>query len=332
LQYLAGAGVGTIGIVDFDVVDLSNLQRQILYTTADIGKPKAQAAQEKLLALNSHLHIIPYPKGLHKGNALEIVREYDLVIDGSDNFATRYLVNDSCIILDLPWVFGAIFRFEGQVSVFNLRDETQEKSASYRCIFPNPPKASEIPNCSEAGVLGILPGIVGTLMANEALKIILQIGETLRNKLYLIDALTLQTRSIKIKRIEERTQITALGEYEEVCNPIQEASMNTQTINVQELKQWIDEHRLLKIIDVREEHEFEICNIVGSTLMPMSEIDDFIAQIPKAIPVVMYCHHGVRSQYTIDHLRHEYGFSNLINLTGGIHAWAMEIDEEMETY
>jgi sulfur-carrier protein adenylyltransferase/sulfurtransferase len=331
LQYLASAGVGKIGIVDFDKVDISNLQRQILYGKADIGKLKTETARNQLLALNSLIDIQLYSEGFHAGNALQIAQEYDLIVDGSDNFATRYLVNDTCVILDKPWVFGAIFKFEGQVSVFNLKNEQGERSATYRCLFPNPPQEHEIPNCAQAGVIGVLPGIIGTMMANEALKIILQIGQPLRNRLLLWDALSLQNRILNIKRIEQRTQIKELGWYENVCKP-DKSSEEMNEISVLELKKKLDRYEDWQIIDVREEYEYEICHLTQAELMPMGDIDDYIDQIARFKPVAVYCHHGVRSKYVIEHLMYEYNFTNLYNLQGGIHAWAVEIDETMPTY
>jgi sulfur-carrier protein adenylyltransferase/sulfurtransferase len=331
LQYLAAAGVGTIGIVDGDSIDLTNLQRQIVYTTAEVGQSKAWVAQSKLKALNPTIQLVSYSEHLTKENALKIIEQYELVVDCTDNFPTRYLINDACVILQKTLVFGAIYKFEGQVSVFNLPIGNQERSATYRCLFPQMPSNEEAPNCAEAGVLGVLPGIIGTLQANEVLKIIIGIGEPLANQLWLLDALTLQTRKIKFKRVPERANISQLTDYQEVC----EAKPNLNTlpeISPLALQQALNAGKTWQIIDVREEYEFEICQIPAAQLMPLSQIDKFISQIDLDKPVVVYCHHGARSASAIRHLQQKYAYSNLYNLKGGIHAWAMEVDNAMEVY
>jgi adenylyltransferase/sulfurtransferase len=331
LQYLTAAGVGKIGIVDADKVDITNLQRQILYGHADIGQPKALVAREKLQKLNNWIDFEVFDTRLHKENALAILVDYQIVVDCTDNFATRYLINDACVILDKPLVFGAIFKFEGQVSVFNLKNAAGEAGATYRCLFPNLPKADEVPNCAEAGVLGVLPGIIGTLQANEVLKIILGIGEALRNRLLLVDALTLQTRVLKIKRSESQAQVSQLIDYEEVCNA-KPTNNALKSIAASVLKSQLDAGIQWQIVDVREEYEYEICHLEGAHLFPMGEILKYATQIDCQKPVAVYCHHGMRSLLTIKMLEKEFGFQNLYNLSGGIDAWAREVETDMAVY
>jgi sulfur-carrier protein adenylyltransferase/sulfurtransferase len=330
LQYLTATGIGKIGIVDFDTVALSNLQRQILYTSEDIGKSKAEVAQKKLQLMNPEIEVFAHLVSVNTSNVLNLLTDYQIIVDCTDNFPTRYLLNDACVILDKPLVFGAIFKFEGQVSIFNLKDKAGERGATYRCLFPKMPQAGEVPNCAEAGVIGIWPGIIGTLQANEVIKLILGIGEPLRNKILLFDALTLQTQIIKFKRIEEQANITALGNYEEVCEPIKINKM--KTISVQALKDLMDNNASVQLIDVREDDEFEICHIENAQLMPLSEIEGFAQKIDDSKQVIVYCHHGMRSASAINLLEKKFAFQNLYNLEGGIHAWAEEIDEEMEQY
>ncbi|MCU0443278.1 MAG: molybdopterin-synthase adenylyltransferase MoeB [Microscillaceae bacterium] len=331
LQYLAAAGVGNLGIVDGDKIDISNLQRQILYTTAELGQSKARVAQTKIQALNPHVYSQAFDTHLTRDNALKIIADYDLVVDCTDNFPTRYLINDACVILQKTLIFGAIYKFEGQVSVFNFPLSEQERSATYRCLFPKMPNAAEVPNCAEAGVIGVLPGIIGTLQANEVIKIIVGLGEPLANQIWLLDALTLQSRKIKFKRIPEQANISQLTDYQEVCitspnkNPIKSISPQTLQSELTTGKDW-------QIIDVREDYEFEICHLPQAQLIPLGQIRHHIAQIATHQPVVVYCHHGMRSAKAIQELQKIYPFNNLYNLAGGIHAWATEVDIEMMTY
>jgi len=321
LQYLTAAGVGTIGIVDFDKIDESNLQRQVLYSTEDIGKPKAQVAAEKLSQQNPYIKFEVHKIKLSKDNALSIFSNYDLIIDGSDNFPTRYLVNDACVILNKPLVFGSIFKFEGQVTVFNYKH-----GPTYRCLFPEPPAPGEVPNCSDIGVIGVLPGMIGTIQANEAIKVIAGIGEVLSGRLFLLDALSMNTTIIKFSSVEANLRITSLSDYEEFCGLIPKK----KSLTVQELKNKIDQGDEIVLIDVREKFEYDICNL-GGTLIPLNTIPNHIDKIPKDKSVVVYCHHGMRSASAIKFLEQQ-GFNNLLNLEGGIHSWASEIDDQMETY
>lgn len=326
LLYLTAAGIGTIGIIDFDKVDESNLQRQVLFTTEDIGEYKAEAAAARLTKLNPHLKFIIQNLTLNKDNALSIFNDYDLIIDGSDNFPTRYLVNDACVILDRPLVFGSIFKFEGQVTVFNYIDNEGNRGPTYRCLFPEPPSPGEVPNCSEIGVLGVLPGMIGSIQANEAIKVITGIGEVLSGKLFMMDALTMKTSLLRFSPVEDNFKIKDLADYEEFCGLVS----NKKSISVSELKAIIGKGEELVLIDVRERFEYEICNL-GGELIPLNSIPANLHKIPKDKTTVVYCHHGMRSASAIKYLEQQ-GFKNLLNLEGGIDAWAREIDEEMERY
>lgn len=348
LQYLTAAGVGTIGIVDFDKVDESNLQRQILYNVEDIGKQKAETARQKLSLMNPYINFEVYDTRLDKDNTLEIFKDYEIIVDGSDNFPTRYLVNDACVILDKPLVYGSISRFEGQVSVFNFIASEAKQSPSvdvgfrgagptYRCLFPEPPNSEDVPNCAEAGVLGVLPGIIGTMQANEVIKIITGIGEPLSGKLFIFDALSFENRIINFKRVEENCKITGLIDYERFCNSnhtLIKGTLNNNVmkeITVSELKEKLDNNEDITIIDVREQFEYDICNLQG-VLIPMGELVNNTDKIPKDKPVIVHCRTGGRSAQAVQFLSQKHGFDNLYNLKGGIHAWAMEIDKEMATY
>ncbi|MBW8051405.1 MAG: molybdopterin-synthase adenylyltransferase MoeB [Cytophagales bacterium] len=348
LQYLTAAGVGTIGIVDFDKVDESNLQRQILYDVEDIGKQKAETARHKLSLMNPYINFEVYDTRLDKDNALDIFKDYEIIVDGSDNFPTRYLVNDACVILDKPLVYGSISRFEGQVSVFNFIASEAKQSPSvdmgfrgagptYRCLFPKPPNPEDVPNCAEAGVLGVLPGIIGTMQANEVIKIITGIGEPLSGKLFIFDALSFENRTINFKRVEENCEITGLIDYEQFCNsntPLIKGTSNNnimKEITVLELKEKLDKNEDITIIDVREQFEYDICNLQG-VLIPMGELMNNTDKIPKDKPVVVHCRTGSRSAQAVQFLSQKYDFDNLYNLKGGIHAWATEIDTDMATY
>lgn len=337
LLYLTAAGVGTIGIVDFDVVDNSNLQRQVLFTTEDVGKPKSLTAEEKLSKQNPFTNFIIHNLELNRENALEIISMYDVVVDGSDNFPTRYLVSDACVILKKPLVFGSIFKFEGQVSVFNLKNASGEYGPTYRCLFPEPPNAADVPNCNEIGVLGVLPGMIGSMQANEVLKIILRIGEPLSGKLLVLDALTMRTSIISFSKNEENYKIKALAEdYEAFCNVVsktelQEFEPGFKELTVHELKEKLDSKENIELLDVREEFETEICSLGGISI-PMNSIPAQVERIPTDKQLIVYCHHGMRSAMVVKFLSKEFGFTNLYNLEGGIHAWATQIDKNMARY
>jgi molybdopterin/thiamine biosynthesis adenylyltransferase/rhodanese-related sulfurtransferase len=304
LLYLAAAGVGRIGIIDADKVDVTNLHRQVLYTTADEGKLKAEVAAERLMALNPEINIDTYPVWLSKDNALEIFSSYDIIVDGSDNFSTRYLVNDACVILNKPLVFGSIFKFEGQVSIFNYKN-----GPTYRCLFPEPPAAGEVPNCSEIGVIGVLPGIIGTLQANEVIKIILETGDVMSGVLYMYDALTNDVQKLKIVKDPVASVVTKLGDYEEVCE-------TSPDIDKKTFEDWKNKGVVFQLIDVREPHEYEQKNI-GGELIPLNTVKDNLAKIREDIPVIVHCQMGGRSRKAVDFL-YSKGFKNVYNLKGGL--------------
>jgi len=332
LLYLTAAGVGNIGVVDFDVVDESNLQRQVLFTVADVGKSKAETAKKRLLALNPNVNITVYNTAFTKDNALEIAKDYDIIADGTDNFQTRYLTNDVCVLTDKVNVYASIFRFEGQVSVFNYLNEDGERGPNYRDLFPEPPPPGMVPSCAEGGVLGVLPGIIGSLQANEVIKIITGVGEPLSGRLFLFDAASFTTRNLKVRK-NPATKITELIDYDQFCGvvPKKEKTAMVKGINVQELKDWMDTKKDFQLIDVRETYEYDICNIDGE-LVPLNTILNYKEKIAKDKPVVVQCRSGVRSANAINVLQSQFGFDNLLNLEGGILAWAREIDPSMPTY
>jgi len=332
--YLAAAGVGTIGLVDFDVVDESNLQRQIIHGTKDVGRPKIESAKERLKDINPNTNIDAYETRLTSENALELFREYDIVVDGTDNFPTRYLVNDACVLTKKPNVYGSIFRFEGQASVF-----WAEKGACYRCLYPEPPPPGLVPSCAEGGVLGVLPGIVGTIQANEVIKVILGAEGILLNRLLLFDAWQMKFRELKLRKnpacsiCGDNPTIKELIDYEEFCG----LNLPTETpvleeITATELSELIKKDREVQIIDVREPHEFEIAKIPQTKLIPLGEIVKRAKEIDSSRTAILHCKGGVRSAKAIEELKKE-GFSGrLINLKGGIAAWSDEVDSTVPKY
>lgn len=332
LLYLAAAGIGTIGIVDDDLIDESNLQRQVLYASDDVEKPKAEVAGAKLKALNPFIRINIYPIRLTSENCLGIVNEYDIIIDGSDNFPTRYLVNDACVLSHKPLVYGSILKYEGQVAVFNVLSGNQ-RSVNYRDLFPEPPNADVVPNCEQAGVLGVLPGIIGSMMAAEAIKLSTSTGELLVNQLLIFDLLNLETTRIKIPDRNARNSILELIDYDLFCgsdNP--KHDMNTlKEVTVQELNSARIAAEDFQLIDVREGYERQQANIGGEHI-PMAQIPLHIHQIEKDKKVIVYCRSGVRSANIIQWLEHQHGLTNLYNLKGGILAWRNEIDSSLNAY
>lgn len=343
LLYLAAAGIGTIGIVDFDFVDKGNLQRQIIYTTLDEGKPKAEIAKERILQLNPHIKVNLHQFKLDSSNALELITHYDVIVDGTDNFPTRYLVNDACVLAGKPEVFGSVFRFEGQVAVFNYKNGEGERSSNYRDIFPEPPAPGEVPNCAEGGVLGVLPGIIGCMQANEVIKIVCEIGDVLAGKLLLLDTLTFLTRIIKIKKRSdnpisgETPSISQLIDYEEFCNisvvdSKEENQPEIKEIDVKTLNELLQNaNKKVQVIDVREPYEYEIANI-GGELIPLSKIETAVESISDAEYVVLHCRTGKRSLKAIEQLQSITSFNNLYNLKGGILSWIEEIDNTLTSY
>lgn len=313
LLYLAAAGIGTIGMVEDDKVDVSNLQRQILYSVESVGKNKIEEAKKRLQSINPHINLELHQQRLDAKNALEIFKNYDLIIDGTDNFPTRYLVNDACVILGKPYIYGAIYRFEGQVAVFNYKN-----SSTYRDLFPEPPPPEMAPNCAEAGVLGVMAGMIGTMQANEAIKVITEIGEPLAGKLLIIDALTMAVRTFKIPKNPMLPKIIELIDYEAFCGvEIRDLRFENREISLSEVEKWQAEGKDFQLIDVREPHEYEMDNI-GGELIPLSEIEENIGSIRRDKTVVVHCQSGIRSQKAIKLLQEKHGFDNLLNLINGL--------------
>ncbi len=334
--YLAAAGVGTIGLVDFDVVDTSNLQRQILYSSRDAGRRKLDAAAERLAGLNPSLRVVTHDTALTSANALDILGGYDVVVDGADNFPTRYLVNDACVLLGKPNVYGSIFRFDGQASVFATKD-----GPCYRCLYPEPPPPGLVPSCAEGGVLGVLPGIIGTIQAAEAIKIILGVGQSLAGRLLTLDALTMQFRTLRLRRdpacpiCGDHPTVTSLIDYQQFCGITAAAAApaDVPVVSVEELKDEIDSGRRLWILDVREPREWEICRLPGTTLIPLGELPKRLAEVPQgpdAPDIVVHCKMGGRSAKAVRFL-HDHGIEAR-NLTGGILAWIDRIDPSQPKY
>ncbi len=333
--YLAAAGIGTLGIVDFDVVDASNLQRQIIHATNDIGRSKLDSAAEKLAALNPGVKVVKHETTLTSANALDILKDYDIVADGTDNFPTRYLVNDACVLLGKLNVYGSVFRFEGQASVFAARE-----GPCYRCLYPEPPPPGTVPNCAEGGVLGILPGLVGIIQATEVIKLVLTKGDPLIGRLLLVDALAMRFRELKLKKNSEcpvcgeNPTVTRLIDYQQFCGlapqSSQEKILNIPQMTVQELKQRLDAGEDLMILDVREPYEYQIANI-GGTLIPMNEVPQRLAEIDRNREIVVQCRSGARSQRIAEFLAAQ-GYPNVKNLAGGILAWADQIDPKVQKY
>ena len=332
--YLAAAGVGTLGVVDFDVVDFTNLQRQIIHTTADVGRKKLDSAADKLLAINPNVNIVKFDTRLSSANALEVFRDFDMVVDGTDNFPTRYLVNDACVLTGKPNVYGSIFRFEGQVSIFAMKE-----GPCYRCLYPEPPPPGLVPSCAEGGVLGILPGLVGVMQATEAIKLILGAGEPLIGRLLLVDALAMRFRELKLRKNPDcpacgaHPTIKALIDYNEFCGIRgEEKPVETQmpSITVEELKQLRDADKQPFLLDVREPHEYQICNL-GGHLIPLNDLPKRVSELDSSREIVVHCKMGGRSAKAVDFLRQS-GFTKVKNLTGGINAWAEKIDPKVPKY
>ena len=326
LMYLTAAGVGTIGVVDFDVVERSNLQRQVLFTEEDIGMSKAKTAVARLSKQNPDINFNILNTKLSSDNAFEIIKKYDVVADGTDNFPTRYLVNDACVLLNKPNVHGSIFRFEGQVSVFNYTDKNGVQGPQYRDIFPSPPPPGLVPSCAEGGVLGVLPGIIGSMQANEIIKVLTGIGEPLAGKLFIFDALSFEMRTMKIRKNPDLMPITQLIDYEDFCNPSLEQS-SVEEILAKELNAVINEDKNIQIIDVREPREYELGNIGGISI-PLSDLENRLNEISSNGKTVVVCRSGVRSQKAIQKLQKN-GFQNLLNLKGGLVEWVKEVDSSI---
>lgn len=336
LLYLAAAGIGTIGIVDFDVVDDSNLQRQVLFGVNEIGKPKVEAAKARLQALNPHIEFVLYNTQLTSQNALNIIKDYDVVADGTDNFPTRYLVNDACVLLGKPNVYASIFQFEGQVAVFNYRRAGGEFGPNYRDLYPTPPPPGLVPSCAEGGVLGVLPGIIGSLQALEVIKVITGVGEPLSGRFYIFDALRFESRTFNISRRDDNPlngknpTITQLIDYEQFCG-VQAVEKPVKEITPKELYELQVKGKPFQLIDVREPYEYDIVNI-GAELIPLATVVEQAGKINKDQPVIVHCKMGGRSANAIRELEEKYGFTNLYNLKGGIIAYIDEVKPELSKY
>jgi molybdopterin/thiamine biosynthesis adenylyltransferase/rhodanese-related sulfurtransferase/molybdopterin converting factor small subunit len=337
--YLTAAGIGRIGLVDFDVVDFTNLQRQVIHATKDVGRKKIESAAEKMQAINPNVTIDRHEVALSSENALDILKDYDYIVDGTDNFPTRYLVNDACVLLHKPNVYGSIFRFEGQATVF-----AYEGGPCYRCLYPEPPPPGLVPSCAEGGVLGILPGTIGLIQATETVKLILGIGEPLVGRLLLYDALGMRFRELKLRKNPEcpacgsHPTITKLIDYHQFCGvpqtqaaPAQETKVNEGEISVTELKQKMDRGDQFVLIDVREPHEYRICSIPGSTLIPLGEVPRRLNELDPQADIVIHCKSGMRSAKACGILK-QAGFAQVRNVVGGILAWSDQVDPTVPKY
>jgi len=334
--YLAAAGVGRLGIVDFDTVDFTNLQRQIIHRTEDVGRLKVESAKERINQINPDVQVTTYSTRLTRENILDILKDYDLVIDGTDNFQTRYLVNDACVFQKKPNVYGSIFRFEGQATVFS-----PFKGPCYRCLFPEPPPPGMVPSCAEGGVLGVLPGIIGTIQATEGIKLITGQGEPLIGRLLLFNALKMQFRSVAIKRdpdcpvCGDHPTIKELIDYEQFCGLTRgeegQGETTSYDIEPEEAKALLARDKNAVLLDVREPHEYDIVRIEGAKLIPLGELHLRVNELDTANTIVVHCHHGPRSQQAVKVLE-RFGFKKLKHLHGGIDAWATDVDPEMARY
>ncbi|ORA15326.1 adenylyltransferase/sulfurtransferase MoeZ [Mycobacterium asiaticum DSM 44297] len=332
LLYLAAAGVGTIGIVEFDVVDESNLQRQIIHGVADVGRPKAQSARDSIAAINPFVDVRLHEFRLDAGNAVELFEQYDLILDGTDNFATRYLVNDAAVLAGKPYVWGSIFRFEGQVSVF-WEDAPDGLGLNYRDLYPEPPPPGLVPSCAEGGVLGIICASIASVMGTEAIKLITGLGETLLGRLMIYDALEMSYRTIRIRKDPTTPKITELVDYEDFCGVAPEEAPGDSAITPRELRDMLDSGARLALIDVREPAEWDIVHIDGAQLIPKALITsgEALSQLPQDRKAVLYCKSGVRSAEALAAVKRA-GFSDAVHLQGGIAAWAKQIEPDMAMY
>jgi adenylyltransferase/sulfurtransferase len=335
LMYLAAAGVGTLGVIDFDVVDESNLQRQIIHGQSDVGRPKAESARASIREINPFVNVVLHEERLDSTNALRIFADYDLIVDGTDNFATRYLVNDACVLLGKPYVWGSIYRFDGQASVF-----WAEYGPCYRCLYPEPPPPGMVPSCAEGGVLGVLCGSVGSIQTTEAIKLITGVGEPLVGRLMIYDALEMSYRTVRVRKDPEcplcgkNPTITELIDYEEFCGTVSEEAVvaaTGSTITAAELKQMVDGGEKFLLVDVREPAEWEIVRIPGAVLIPKGDLPARLSELPQDKPVVLYCKTGVRSAESLAVLKSA-GFSTAKHVQGGVTAWAQQVDRTLPVY
>jgi len=335
LMYLAAAGVGTLGVVDFDVVDESNLQRQVIHGQGDVGRLKAESARDSIKAINPYVNVVLHTDRLDSSNAMEIFSQYDLIVDGTDNFATRYLVNDACVLLGKPYVWGSIYRFDGQASVF-----WAEYGPCYRCLYPEPPPPGMVPSCAEGGVLGVLCASIGSIQTTEAIKVLTGIGETLVGRLMVYDALEMTYRTIKVRKDPEcpicgkNPSITELIDYEVFCGVVSDEAVQAaagSTITAAELKDWLDRGERIELVDVREPAEWEIVRIPGARLIPKGELPAHLSELPQDRRVVLYCKSGVRSAEALATLKGA-GFASAVHVQGGVTAWAMQVDKTLPVY
>ncbi len=334
--YLAAAGVGNLGLVDFDVIDITNLQRQVAFTTADVGKSKVETTKERLQALNPFIQVTAYNTRLISENAMEILREYDIVVDGTDNFATRYLVNDACVLLGKPLVYGSIYQFDGQVSVFDAK-----RGPCYRCLYASPPPPGMVPSCAEGGVLGVLPAVIGSLQATEAVKLVIGKGDPLIGKLLLFNALEMSFRTLKLRKNPEcpicgpNPTIKALIDYEEFCGlrgvEVQKKTVQDDEMTSEDLKKILDEKKPVILLDIREPYEAEICTLTPSKLIPLGSLLENLNQLDTASEYVVFCRTGNRSRQALDFLKTA-GFQKVKHLKGGIMDWAEKIDPSLSRY
>ncbi|WP_418179537.1 molybdopterin-synthase adenylyltransferase MoeB [Aliarcobacter lanthieri] len=334
ILYLAAAGVGTIGLIDFDTVDESNLQRQIIHTTKDIGRPKISSATDRIKGINPNVKVISYNDKLTSKNSLDIIKNFDIVVDGTDNFQTRYLINDSSVLLNKPFVYGSIFRFEGQVSVFN-----ENNKACYRCLYPEPPPVGLVPSCAEGGVIGVLPGVIGTIQANETIKLILGIGEVLSGRLLIFDALKMQFKELKVRKDNncpvcgENPTVTELIDYEEFCGlKGPDDRVEVEEISAIDLKNLINEKRPVQLIDIRQPHELQIGKIEGSKGIPFGQLVRKKDELDSSKKVVVICKIGLLSVEVIRQLKEAGYEGEIYSLKGGITSWANDIDYTMARY
>jgi adenylyltransferase/sulfurtransferase len=334
--YLAAAGIGRLGVVDFDKVDFTNLQRQIIHRTEDVGRLKVESAKERIQAINPDVEVQPYNTRISRDNILGLIQDYDVVIDGTDNFPTRYLVNDACVFQKKPNIYGSIFRFDGQATVF-----APFQGPCYRCLYPEPPPPGLVPSCAEGGVLGVLPGIIGVIQATEAIKLIIGKGEPLIGRLLIYNALKMEFREVKLRRSPacpvcgDRPTVKSLIDYDEFCGlgrgEAAEAAHSAYDLGPREVKRLLDQDKKVVLLDVREPHEYDIVHIEGATLIPLTELPLRANELDTADTIVTYCHHGQRSLQALNILE-RFGFRKLKHLRGGIDAWAAEVDPEMAQY
>src|SRR5690242_9904617 len=337
LMYLAAAGVGTLGIVEFDEVDESNLQRQIIHSQADIGRSKAASARDSVLGINPYVNVVLHEERLEAENVMDIFSQYDLIVDGTDNFATRYLVNDACVLLNKPYVWGSIYRFDGQASVF-----WSEHGPCYRCLYPEPPPPGMVPSCAEGGVLGVLCASIGSIQVTEAIKLLTGIGEPLVGRLTVYDALEMTYRTIKVRKdpncalCGEHPTITGLIDYDDFCGTVSEeaaAATLGATITSRELKEWLDAGKSIELVDVREPAEYEIVRIPGSRLIPKGDIlsGEALASLPQDRQLVLYCKSGVRSAEALAAVKAA-GFRDAVHVQGGVVSWVRQVDPSLPIY